>query len=410
MKPVFSEELDFLKIKHNDKLWVDARCYYAFDKDMNRVMFGRNKNKIPNDLSPFLSHEEFLIKYFKLSTVKKVELEKKKLNKFLLSSDYDEIAISVSGGKDSTVVADMCYDICKSHKKTRVIFANTTNETHFTYRYIKKTYGSNLEIINPKTGFYKWCKDNNFIPTRFSRACCKIFKEGIITPYLDNNKRILHVCGVRRSESKNRSSYEQLRKGNWDSKKAKENWDMYLPIVDFDDLDVWAYIFYNNIDFNTLYRFGYNRVGCTNCPYRSDYELTLNEHFLPTYAKHWDSILTDVFIRNCVSIKTNCTLKEFLNGAWKSGVFRDKPTKEVIEEFAHYSGVSYKEAERYFKANKCKCGKSLSKDVIALNMKILGRDTEARMCLKCLSEFAGATQSKLKEDIKKFKEDGCKLF
>ena len=409
MKPVFKEELEFLNIPINDKLWVDSRCYYVFDKEYNKVKLGRSIDKIPSDLSMYLTHNEYTHYYYTNFTENKVEIEKVNLENYLKTHKYDDIIISVSGGKDSTIVADISLDICKKYYNTRIIFANTTNETHYTYRYVKQTY-SPLEILNPAKGFYQWCKDNKFIPTRVARACCSIFKEGNIIPYLDNTKKLLHICGIRKSESLNRSTYTQVRKGKWDNKLAQENWDMYLPIIEFDDLDVWAYLLHNKIKFNQLYRFGYNRVGCTNCPYRTDYELKLNEHFLPTYDEHWKKLLTYIFIENGISAVINCTLDEFLNGAWKAGVYREKATFEVINEFAQFKGISYEKAERYFKSNTCTCGKKLSKDAIALNMKLLGRETDTRLCLKCLANLLGTTQKQLKKDIENFKKDGCQLF
>ena len=293
--------------------------------------------------------------------------------------------------------------------KTQTLFGNTSNETHYTYQYIKRNYPEVI-ICSPKEGYYPWIKRQGFIPTRFTRACCSIFKEGNITPFLDNSKKLLHVCGIRRDESKTRSQYEQIRKGKWEDKKAQENWLMYLPIIDFNDMDVWSYIFTNNIDFNELYKLGYNRVGCTNCPYRSDYELKLNERFLPTYDKFWKKLIGDIFDKQGLAINMNCTKEEFVNGAWKAGVVREKPTDEVIEEFSKYKGIDIEQARKYFISNKCNCGKRLTKDVIALNMKLLGRNTNGRMCLKCLAEFAGTDIKTLKKQIEEFKQEGCQLF
>lgn len=411
MKPLFKEEMCYLGIdlKYENILWVDSRCYYVFDREMNKCKIGRNLIKLPSDTSPYITHKEFLTNYFLTHTKDKVDMEKEKLKGYLQSSEYDEIIISISGGKDSTVAEHMVRGICKPYN-TRILFGNTTNETHYTYNYVKKMYGDRLEIANPKEGFNQWVVKNRFIPTRFTRACCSIFKEGNITPYLDSNKKLLHICGIRRDESQTRSQYTQLRKGKWEDNKAQQNWNMYLPIIEFDDLDVWSYLFYYAIPFNKLYKFGYNRVGCTNCPYRSDYELKLNEYFLPTYTKHWKSLLTKVFKEEGLAINMNCTLQEYIDGAWKAGIVREEPTYEVIQEFADLKGISYEKAQKYFKSNRCKCGKRLSKDVIALNMKLLGRNTEARMCLKCLAEYLGTTQKQLKQDIEQFKKEGCQLF
>lgn len=278
-----------------------------------------------------------------------------------------------------------------------------------TYKYVKDTYGAELEIANPKEGFFPWVKRNNFVPTRFTRACCSIFKEGNITPYLDHNKKLIQVCGIRRDESAGRSKYEQVRKGKWESKLAQENWTMYLPIIDFDDMDVWSYILSKEIAFNQIYQFN-NRCGCSMCPYRSDYELKIAEHFMPTYAKNWKKLIGEIFVSQGLAINMNCTLDEFLNGAWKAGIVREEPTDEVIEDFAKHKGIDIEQAKKYFKKNRCSCGKRLSKDMIGLNMKLLGRNTEGRMCLKCLAEFMNTDVKSLKNQIEEFKSTGCNLF
>lgn len=414
MKPVFKEEMEFLGIPNNleNILWVESRCYYGFDKKFNKIKFGRDINKLPKTINELITHKEYCNYYYKNFTSKLVEDERNKLYKYINNNNYDEIIISISGGKDSTVAEHMVRDICEKHNKVRILFGNTTNETHYTYKYVKEMYGNKLEICNPNQGFYNWCLSNNFIPTKFGRACCSIFKEGNITPYLSDkyDKKLLHICGIRRDESNTRSKYNQIRKGKWENKKAQENWNMYLPIIDFLDLDVWSYLIYFNIPFNPLYKFGYSRVGCTNCPYRSDYELLLNKHFLPTYYNHWQKILKQVFINEGLAITLNCTLDEYLNGDWRGTIAHSQPTKEVIQDFANLKGISFDEAKKYFKTNRCSCGKRLSKDVIALNMKLLGRNTDGRMCLKCLAEFFGTTKQELKNQIKEFKQQGCNLF
>lgn len=414
MKPVFKEEMEYLGInsKFENYLWVDSRCYYGFDKKGDKIKFGRKSDKLPKTTENLLTHLEYTNLHYENHTKEKVTREREKLDEYLKNHPYDEIIISVSGGKDSTVASHMSIDICEKYGNVRVLFGNTTNETHYTYRYVKEMYGDKLEIANPKEGFYGWCLKTGFIPTKFGRACCSIFKEGNITPYLSDryDRKLLHICGMRRDESKLRSSYTQVRKGKWENQSAQENWNMYLPIIEFDDLDVWCYILFHTLSFNELYRFGYSRVGCTNCPYRSDYEIELNKHFLPTYYKHWQRILETVFKEEGLGILLKCTLKEYLDGLWR-GIDKERElTDEVIQEFADFKNISFEQAKKYFKVNRCSCGKRLSKDIIALNMKLLGRNTDGRMCLKCLAEFLGTTKQELKNQIKEFKQQGCNLF
>jgi phosphoadenosine phosphosulfate reductase len=405
--------MDFLGIdsKYENLLWVDKRAYRGFDKDMNMIKYGRSLEKLPQDISNLITHNKFCDIYYDKNIKDKVEYEKDKFKEYLLSNNYEEYVISVSGGKDSTVCGEISMQaLDELGIDYRILFGNTSNETHFTYQYVKKTYGGKLEIANPSEGFYQWCKRNKFIPTRFGRACCSVFKEGNIGEYLNPTITTLHILGMRRDESKTRSEYKQVRKGKWKEKMAQENWDMYLPIIEFNDLDIWSYLIANNIEYNQLYKFGYGRVGCTNCPYRNDYELKLNKYFLPKYDKEWKKILIQYFKDTKQWIYKNCTVQEFLDGDWRAGVVREVPTDEVILEFADYMNITYEKASKYFKQNRCDCGKGLSGDMIALNMKLLGRETNARMCLKCLAEFLGTTKAKLKEEIERFKDEGCNLF
>ena len=194
------------------------------------------------------------------------------------------------------------------------------------------------------------------------------------------------------------------------NKKQKQNWKFYCPIIDFDDMDVWSYIISRELKFNPIYEMGFGRCGCTVCPFRSNYELELNTHFLPTYDSKWKALIGEVFVRDGLAINMNCTLQEFIDGAWKAGLVREEPTDEVIEDFAKHKGIDFEQAKKYFKSNRCDCGKRLSKDVIGLNMKILGRNTNARMCLKCLAKFQETEVKELKKQIEGFKQQGCNLF
>lgn len=56
------------------------------------------------------------------------------------------------------------------------------------------------------------------------------------------------------------------------------------------------------------------------------------------------------------------------------------------------------------------CGKGLLKDEIALNKKMLGKNTKQYLCLGCLSEYLNTDQEILLEKIEQFKEEGCTLF
>ena len=56
------------------------------------------------------------------------------------------------------------------------------------------------------------------------------------------------------------------------------------------------------------------------------------------------------------------------------------------------------------------CRHEVTKDVIALNKKLLGRRTQRVLCLKCLAEYLDCTEDDLRSKIREFIEQGCALF
>ena len=57
------------------------------------------------------------------------------------------------------------------------------------------------------------------------------------------------------------------------------------------------------------------------------------------------------------------------------------------------------------------CGeKTLGKNVIGLNKKLLGRNISRFYCLNCLAEYLEVTPDELLAKIEEFKAQGCKLF
>ena len=58
----------------------------------------------------------------------------------------------------------------------------------------------------------------------------------------------------------------------------------------------------------------------------------------------------------------------------------------------------------------CDCSKVLTKDEIALSMKLIDIDTEEYYCVHCMAEYFGCNEEDLIIKIKEFKEQGCTLF
>ena len=56
------------------------------------------------------------------------------------------------------------------------------------------------------------------------------------------------------------------------------------------------------------------------------------------------------------------------------------------------------------------CGKSITKDEVALSRKLIDPETEEKYCLSCMAENFGCTEEDLRIKIQEFKEQGCTLF
>lgn len=419
MNLIFKEYIEFLEDNGLDNnkyrliegyYWLDNQIIKAYDKQGNihKILRMRIDENLQIKFSGY-KQDDFEIESWK-ETVKrnkerleKLEDESKRL--ILLQSlrfKNHIITVLTSGGKDSTVVKHL---VDTQFKNSDVIFNNTTLDCADTYLYIKNI--PNIHIITPKEGFYQWRNRLDFIPTRFSRACCTIFKEGAMIDNLDKYSKRLFFLGMRNEESNTRSNYgDTWRNNKW----GNREWEGVLPIRKWTEVDVWLYILKYNIPINNKYKKGYSRVGCgISCPYYSKSTWVLDQYWYPYLYNRWHNILKEDFINNKKASVMNCTLKEYHNN-WNGGVVHEEANEEVICEFSEQQGLDINISRKYFNKKCTCCDKKLKKNDIALSMKFYGRQIEKFKCLKCMSIELGTTQKDLKERVKEFKKDGCDLF
>lgn len=218
-----------------------------------------------------------------------------------ISKDYklNEMFVSFSGGKDSTVVSDI-VGRGLGDKKVLHIFGDTTLEFPTTYEYVarfKKEHPKNpiVSVRNKEKDFNELCEVIG-PPSRVMRWCCTVFKTGAISRKIDTlfkgKKRILTFYGIRRNESTSRSKYER----ESDSPKITVQRTV-SPIIDWMDYDVWLYMLYTGIDFNEAYRYGYARVGCWCCPNNSAWSEFLSKIYMSEQYKRFRDLLIDFAIK-----------------------------------------------------------------------------------------------------------------
>lgn len=432
MKPIFKEQIEMWKDLGVDydfplnTLWLKDNFIQAFTS--NGELHKLYKYKVYDDLSISITEYKdfnFLKNYYRLTkqelkfetwteTVTRMKSYIKKLTnrtkrimyKNLKRFPNSKIVVLTSTGKDSMVVLDF---ISKSGYDYEVVFNNTSLDCSDTYKMVKKHEDWN--VTNPNIGFYNWVIEKKFIPTRFSRGCCDIFKEGNYISFLQfkNYSNVLNVLGVRNSESEKRKSRKYIDKN---PKWKEKSWYSLNLIKKWSDFDVWLYILYNNLEINPKYKKGYSRVGCTiACPYYTKYTWVLDKYFYPTMYNRWHKILEKDFIENQKWNKLNCTLEEY-HSCWNGGMLRKEPTEKVLFEFMKYKGFSNREiALKYFNKT-CKiCGKNVKQyETIAMNLKLIGRNITEFYCKKHLLKEYEISEQQFNEMIEDFKSQGCQLF
>ena len=318
IRPVFPEERLLIEILKKEEFgYIDKSIWNTsgnnYIVDGNKIKFSikdmiRNNNpkKVKNRIQELkennLKYEEnfynekFVQNFIKANqmrlnavTTEAISYIQKKAKAF----NDNEMFVSFSGGKDSTVTSDL---VMKALRKENIIhiYGDTTLEYETTGVYLKrfKEKHPNTPVLiakNKEQDFNELCQVIG-PPSRMLRWCCTIFKTGAITRKIEstfkNANNILTFQGIRRNESTARNKYD--RESN-ESKIAKQL--AVSPIIDWLEFDVWLYLLANKIDFNDAYRQGFSRVGCWCCPNNSGWAEFLSAIYMPDKYDKFHNIL-----------------------------------------------------------------------------------------------------------------------
>ena len=318
LRPVFPEERLLLEVLFgepfkfaNGSLWNVGSNYYVYNGEKKSFPYKKWRETINPDyvIEELEKHKEenqkYIDSFYESNGIKNfIEINKGHLNEIVyeavkyvrdLTADKpeDEMFVSFSGGKDSTVTSHLVMEALPN--KTIIhIYGDTTLEYPTSKDYITRfrMNNSNVPVLTAKN------KDQDFNnlcevigpPSRMMRWCCTIFKTGAITKKIDStfkdSKKLYAFQGIRRSESAARSKYERSSNDSKIKKQIAIN-----PIIDWLDFDVWLYILTNKIDFNDAYRLGFSRVGCWCCPNNSAWSEFLSAIYMPDKYKTFRNIL-----------------------------------------------------------------------------------------------------------------------
>lgn len=351
-RPVFPEERLLIETVlgepmkfHNNSVWNSNGIYFV---DGKKIKFSIEKltAEDPEKLRTIIAEHkaENTYDFFNENTKAFIEANKLRyddisseaMNYIIKSSEgYDPTSmfVSFSGGKDSTVTSHLVRTAL-SNPSIIHIFGDTTLELPDTIKYVKRFKQENrktpmLTSRNDQQDFFELCKEFG-PPSRMLRWCCTIFKTGFISKRIDstfkNKKSIRTYYGIRRNESKSRSSYNR----EDDSPKISKQ-RVSSPIIDWLDYDIWLYILTTGIDFNDAYRLGYSRVGCWCCPNNSRW----SQFLLSVYYPELNDTFTKIIYDFAVNMGKTDPMEYVINGGWKarSGGAGIDRSKNVAIEF-----------------------------------------------------------------------------
>lgn len=317
VRPVFPAErllLEILKDKplaykdcsvwaHDSKYYIDGELIHVTRNEFVNANADEIRNKLEKYKQQNESDNKFdeYIKLFLSANKGRLDYIKTEAFDFIkkASSKYseEELVISFSGGKDSTVVADLVVRAL-SNPSIVHIYGDTTLEFPLSYEYVQRFKKNNPKCIfriskNKDQNFYDVAKKIG-PPARMMRWCCTMFKTGPITRTLNSlfrDKNILTFYGIRKNESTARSKYNRIENKAGSVKILKQA--VASPIFYWCDADIWLYMLAENVDFNDAYKLGYDRVGCWCCPNNGERSHFLAKIYMPEEYKKWREFLID---------------------------------------------------------------------------------------------------------------------
>lgn len=323
VRPVFPEENMLISILiandpfkyQKDSVWYGSNAYIINGKkvklsisklnakpieelELIRKTYQENSSKITYDF-----FDEYKNRFIKANADRFNEITEeatREVQKYKDRYELEDMMISFSGGKDSTVTSHVVRTALGSNDILH-IFGDTTLEFPYTLEYKKRfnrkedeNEAKGVKVLTAKN------REKNFEdlctvvgpPSRVMRWCCTVFKTGAIQKTIStafkNKTNILSFQGIRHSESASRSKYDRESQS---PKIAKQT--VFSPIIDWIDYDVWLYILTTGIDFNYAYRLGWTRVGCWCCPNNGAWsEFLAKIHMYEQYS-HWHNLLIE---------------------------------------------------------------------------------------------------------------------
>jgi len=202
------------------------------------------------------------------------------------------VIASVSGGRDSAAASLLLHELGIDHDR---VFMDTGWEHPATYEYLRGPLTAALGPITEIRGerdLVQLVRHKGLFPSRVMRFCTTELKVLPIQRYLnarvDESGEIVNVVGIRRAESKARSTMAEW---EWSDGFDCEVW---RPLVDWTAADVAAIHARHGLETNPLYAMGATRVGCWPCIHARKSELALVARIDPDRIAQIEEIEADL--------------------------------------------------------------------------------------------------------------------
>jgi phosphoadenosine phosphosulfate reductase len=179
-----------------------------------------------------------------------------------VESEYAPAAFANSFGAEDMVLTDL---IAKHFRSIEIFSLDTGRLPPETYALMQKTteyYRRKIKIYFPESvaveNYVRINGINGFYDSVAQRKdCCHVRKVAPLKRALAGKKA--WITGLRRDQAPTR---QDLGESEFD---ADHGLQKFNPLIDWTQLDVWAYISANKVPYNALHDLGYPSIGCAPC-------------------------------------------------------------------------------------------------------------------------------------------------
>lgn len=181
--------------------------------------------------------------------------------------EHSRIRVAWTGGKDSTVALHLWRrTLERAGGEAGLLVLNIDTGVKFTevlsFRdSLVEEWDISLEIVRPPEAVRPQTKD--FVPSD-RVACCRDLKVDPLNRAVKSFGVSALISGVRRDEHPSRASRV------WREERLQPDYVMFNPVLEFTEMDIWAYIMEQGLPYCELYDQGYRSLGCVPCTRLAD--------------------------------------------------------------------------------------------------------------------------------------------